>query len=266
MNEITKSKKFGNLIAQIQELETELSELFQERDKILYHICPKLKAEYMLKIGKLEYAIFEYQCKTLRTKRKIEIIQAALNREESYNITKIDKQLDKEYHEYTNKLIEKQKEIDEARSIKKSLGKPLTEKESSELKKVYTLIVKKLHPDINPDTTEEQRRQFNDAVDAYKKADLSELKIIYLLIEKTSATETPNSMEKLEARKKLLHTEKENLNNSIHKIKEAFPYCIKDLLLDETKMQNKIDELSKLLTEYREQFNNLENRLEQMIK
>jgi len=266
MNEITKSKKFGNLIATIQELETELSELFHERDKILYHICPKLKAEYMLKIGKLEYAIFEYQCKTLRTKRKIEIIQAALNREESYNIAKIDKQLDKEYHEYTNKLIEKQKEIDEARSIKKSTGKTLTEKEASELKKVYTLIVKKLHPDINPDTTEEQRKQFNDAIDAYKKADLSEIKIIYLIIEKTSVTETPNSMEKLEERKKLLHIEKENLMNGIQKIKDAFPYCIKDLLLDETKMQNKIDELSKLLTEYREQFNNLETRLEQMIK
>ena len=45
----------------------------------------------MLKIGKLEYTIFEYQCNILRIKRKIEIIQAALNREQPYDINEIDK-------------------------------------------------------------------------------------------------------------------------------------------------------------------------------
>jgi len=266
MNEIAKNPEYDNLLSLIQQLEKELAELVYDRDKLIYHLCPKLQTEYMLSIGKLEYAVFEYQCKILKSKRKIDIIQAFLNREQSYNIAEIEKQLDKEYQEYTKKLIEKQKEIESARLKNSSYGKTLTDEEASELKKMYTLIVKKLHPDINPNITEEQHAQFVDAVNAYKNANLSKLKIIYLLLEKTTVTETVNSMDKLITRKELLLNEKEYLLNEIQNIKETFPYTVKDLLQNEAEMKNKIDELSNQLTEYQEKYNIIENRLKDMIK
>jgi hypothetical protein len=266
MNEIARNPEYENLLSLILELETILAELVHDRDKLLYHICPKLQTEYMLKIGKLEYAIFECQCKILRTKRKIDIIQTFLNKEQAYNIDEIEKQLDKEYQDYTEKLLEKQKEIENARLKNSNYGRLLTDEESSELKKLYTLIVKKLHPDINPDTTEEQHSQFIDAVNAYKNADLSEMRIIYLLLEKTSVTEIVNSMDKLKKRKELLLKEKEYLVNEIQKIKETFPYIIKDLLQDEAKLQQKIDELSNQLTECQEQYKTQESRLEDILK
>ena len=260
--EIIKNPEFESLLSLIQELETELANLVYDRDILIYHTCPKLQTEYMLKIGKLEYAIFEYQCKILLTKRKIEIIQAHLNKEQSYNITKIDEQLDKEYQEYTDKLLEKQQEIEKARVKKSSFGKLLTEEESAELKKLYTQIVKKLHPDINPDTTEAQHSQFNDAVNAYKNADLSEIRIIFLLLEKTSDIKTTSSMDKLNKRKEMLLNEKKYLINEIQKIKESFPYCIKNMLIDKEKLQSKIDELSDILNEHHDQYKDIEKRLE----
>jgi hypothetical protein len=266
MNEIIKNPEYDDLLSLIQQLEKELAELVYDRDKLIYHLCPRLQTEYMLSIGKLEYAVFEYQCKILRTKRKIDIIQAFLNREKSYNINEIEKQLDKEYQKYTEKLLEKQKEIESARLKNSSYRKPLTDEEASELKKLYTLIVKKLHPDINSDTTEEQHAQFVDAVNAYKNANLSELRIIYLLLEKTSVTETVNSMDKLKTRKELLINEKEYLLNEIKNIKETFPYTVKDLLQNEVELKNKIDELSNQLTEYQEQYNIIENCFKDMIK
>jgi hypothetical protein len=266
MNDIIINPEYDDLLSLIQQLETELAELVYDRDILLYHVCPKLQTEYMLSIGKLEYAVFEYQCKILRSKRKIDIIQAFLNREQPYNITEIEIQLDREYKEYAEKLLEKQKEIERARLKNSSYGKLLTEEESSELKKLYTLIVKRLHPDINPNTTEEQHGQFVDAVNAYKNANLSELRIIYLLLEKTSVTETVNSMDKLKTKKELLLNEKKYLLDEIQKTKETFPYSVKDLLQDKEKMQHKIDELSNLLTEYQEQYGNIENRLQSMIK
>jgi len=266
MNEIIRNPEYDDLLSLIQQLETELAELVYDRDRLLYHICPKLQTEYMLSIGKLEYAVFEYQCKILRTKRKIDIIQTFLNREQPYNIAEIEIQLDKEYHEYTEKLFEKQKEIESARFKNSSYGKPLTEEEASELKNLYTLIVKKLHPDINPNTTEEQHNQFVDAVNAYKNANLSELRIIYLLLEKTTVTETVNSMDKLKTKKELLLNEKKYLLNEIQKVKETFPYIIKDLLQDKEKLQRKIDELSNLLSEYQEEYGNIENRLQGILK
>jgi len=266
MNDIIRNPEYDDLLSLIQKLETELSELVYDRDRLLYHICPKLQTEYMLSVGKLEYAVFEYQCKILRTKRKIDIIQAFLNREQPYNIAEIEIQLDREYRKYTGKLLEKQKEIESARLKNSSYGKPLTEEETTELKKLYTLIVKKLHPDINPNTTEDQHNQFVDAVNAYKNANLSELRIIYLLLEKTTVTETVNSIDKLITKKELLLNEKKYLFDEIQKIKETFPYSVKDLLQDKEKLQHKIDELSKLLTEYKEQYDNIENRLQSMLK
>jgi len=266
MNDIARSPEYDDLLSLIQQLEAELAEFVHDRDELIYHVCPKLQAEYMLSIGKLEYAIYEYQCKILRAKRKIEIIQASLNREQSYNIEEIEKQLDNEYQNYTKKLLEKQKEIESARLKNSNYGKPLTEEEASELKKIYTKIVKKLHPDINPNTTEEQHGQFADAVNAYKNANLSELRIIYLLLEKTSVTETENSMDKLKTKKELLFNEKKYLLNEIQKIKETFPYAVNDLLQDEAKLNSKIDELSHQLTEYQEQYNDIENRLKDTLK
>jgi len=53
-NHLTPHPEFQAFLSSIQSLETELSELVYERDKLLYHICPKIQTEYMLKIGKLE--------------------------------------------------------------------------------------------------------------------------------------------------------------------------------------------------------------------
>jgi ABC-type Na+ efflux pump permease subunit len=267
MADIIKNPEFEKLVSAVQELETELADLVFERDKLLYHVCPKLQTEYILKIGKLEYAVFEYQCKILRAKRKIELIQAQLNKEQPFNIADIEKQLDKEYREYYEKLLEKQKEIDEARFRKDSKGKSLTDDESAELKKLYTYIVKRLHPDINPDTTAKQHELFNDAVIAYKNADLPELKIISLLLEKTSVTtDSASTMEKLTKRKESLLVETTHITEQIQKIKETFPYSIKDLLLNENDLQKKIDECTILLTELQEQHETIEKRLESMLK
>jgi hypothetical protein len=268
MSDIIKNLEYEKFVSSIQELETELACLVYDRDLLLYHACPKLQTEYMLKIGKLEYAVFEYQCNILRVKRKIEIIQAFLNREKSYDIAEIEKQLDNEYKEYNQKLLEKQKEIDAAR-LKSSIKEiPLTEEESSELKKLYTNIVKKLHPDINPNTTDEQHCQFNDAVNAYKNGDLTELRIIHLLLDKTPVTVSynPNTMQILNEKKELLINQRNYLKNEINRIENSFPYNVKELHQNKEKLQQKIDQVSIQLTEYHEQYKTIENRLEVLLK
>jgi len=49
-NHLTLHPEFQSLLSAIQSLETELSDLVYERDKINYHVCPKIQTEYMLKI------------------------------------------------------------------------------------------------------------------------------------------------------------------------------------------------------------------------
>ena len=268
MAEIIRTPEYENLVFSVQYLENELAGLVHERDKLLFHVCPKIRTEYMLKIGKIEYAIFDYQCRILRIRRKIELIQAFLNRGEPYTITEIEKQLDREYQEYTSKLLEKQKEIDNARAYTSVKGRLLTEEETAELKQLYTQIVKKLHPDINPDSTEEQHAQFIDAVNAYQNADLSEMRIVFLLLEKTAGTviDSKNTMKELCARKEKLLQEKNHLLGIIEKIKQTFPYSAKALLQNDVKVQEKIDELAGVLSDCKEKYNDIESRLKAMIE
>jgi hypothetical protein len=221
----------------------------------------------MLKIGKIEYSIFEYQCKILRLKREIEIIQSYKNKEQSYVIAEIEKQLDIEYQEYTSKLLEKQKEIEEARFRKSNSGLLLPDEDAEELRKLYVEIVKKTHPDINHNLTEEQHGHYIDAVNAYKNGDLKEMKIIYLLLEKTlvNSISSENSIDKLNKRYDSLSNVKEYLSIEIERIKDSFPYNVMDLLANENKLKVKIEELSNKLTFYVEQFNALEIRLQEVL-
>jgi hypothetical protein len=266
MAEIIRNPEYEKYVSSVHELENELAELVHERDTLLFHICPKIQTEYMLKIGKIEYAIFDYQCRILRIKREIELIQAFSNRGEPYTIIEIEKQLDREYQDYTNKLLEKQKEIDTARAYAGAKGRLLTEEESAELKRLYILIAKKLHPDINPGSTEEQHAQFIDAVNAYQNADLSEMRIIFLLMEKTAGTvlDSKNTMKELCARKEKLLQEKNYLLKTIEKIKQTFPYTAKALLQSDEKLREKIDELAAVLSDCKEKHSDVEDRLKAM--
>jgi predicted transcriptional regulator len=95
---------------------------------------------------------------------------------------------------------------------------------------------------------------------------LSGLRIISLLLEKTIVTDNTNTMDKLKTRKESLINETTYIKEQIQKIEETFPYCIKDLLLNKDDLQNKINEYSDLLTELQEQNENIEKRLESMLK
>jgi hypothetical protein len=266
MAEIIRNPEYEKLVSSVYELENELAKLVHERDELLFHVCPKIQTEYMLKIGKIESAIFDYQCMILRIKREIELIQAFSNRGEPYTIIEIEKQLDREYQDYTNKLLDKQKEIDNARAYAGAKGRLLTEEETTELKRLYTQIVKKLHPDINPDSTEEQHAQFVDAVNAYQNADLSEMRIIFLLMEKTAGTslDSKNTMNELCARKEKLFQEKDYLLKTIEKIKQTFPYTAKELLQNDANLREKIDELAAILSDCKEKHSDIEGRLKAM--
>jgi len=267
MNNITTHPEHDKLIDNIQELENHLAILVKSRDKLLFHIGPKLHTEYMLKVGKLEYAIFDYHCKILRLKRKIEMIQSCLNRDISYNIDEIEDQLEKEFYEYNIKLKEKQNEIEKARLRNSSFGRTLTDEESSELRRLYTEIVKRLHPDLNPDLTVEQHGQYIDAVNAYKNADLTELRIIYLLLEKTTRTRSylGTSLDKLTDRHKSLLIEKDHLISEIDLIKKRFPFIYINLITKKGKLNKLINELSEQLSCYCDQYNSLEIKLQEVI-
>ncbi|MDR0922320.1 MAG: hypothetical protein LBM95_08060 [Lactobacillales bacterium] len=76
------------------------SELFQEHDFLVHHVLPKLEERYLATIGIYAYKVNEVQLKIMKIRRKIQLIQAAINRMESVDLKKIDEIVDFELCKY----------------------------------------------------------------------------------------------------------------------------------------------------------------------
>lgn len=122
-------------------LKKEISSLVLRRDELKYTICENIKMKYMLEIGTLELKVYDLYIKYIRLKRKKELIQARINRNEKVELNSIEEQIEREFSEYKEKLNEKLKDISYAKARN---DLPLISNEDSKrLKKLYLDIVKK---------------------------------------------------------------------------------------------------------------------------
>ena len=104
--EIIISDAMEKLKDEIRILKAALAELLQERDDLIYHICPQLRARYAAEIGDYQNRANYQELLILELKRRIEIARAALNREQSISEEEVDKQIEKEYQEFHQKVDE----------------------------------------------------------------------------------------------------------------------------------------------------------------
>ena len=262
-NEIILNLEYENLKKELLKKRTELSMLVLQRDELKYVICKNIETKYMLELGSLEYCLYQSECIIMRLKRKVELIQMRINRQEKIDVSAIDKLLDEQFREYQQKLEEKIKKMNEA--IERNNGEVLTEQQVKELKKLYRAIVKALHPDLNPSVTKQQIKLFQNAVTAYKNGDLQTLRIINEMISNNhSEDDNTDNIEKM--RNELIRLDRmiSSINGDIEKIKSEYPYTMKDILFDKEQLNQKkqelkdnIDQCDELVSFYKTKIQNL---------
>lgn len=241
--------EFQKIKEDVEKLRVELSMVILERDELRLVICKNIEAEYMIKLGGLERKAYEKQCCALRLKRKIELIQARINRQEPIDLLQIDSMLDDEFAEYQRKLDEQIGAMN--RALKRSRAERLSAEDEKEFKKLYRSIVKKLHPDLNPDLTPEKSRLFQTAVDAYESGDLPTLRAIdEALSDGKDIGESEDALVKLVHEAERLKKAIADIKEDIEKIKLSFPYNVKELIDKPEKEQARRRELKKIISYY----------------
>lgn len=116
------------------------------------------------------------------------------------------------------------------------------------LKYYHRKLVKLLHPDANPDQSQEDKDLFHEMEKAFKEGDLDRLVEIYEYLRDRDAeknlSDTPEDVERLREIASALEKKRDDLLAEIRKIKSEFPYTAKALLENEEERTKVLNELA----------------------
>jgi Mg2+ and Co2+ transporter CorA len=182
---------------------------------------------------------------------KISLIQAAINRNEKPDWGAINQEIEKRLEKYYRQIAEQSQAVESAQKVLSSL---LSEEDAKKLKEVFYVLCRRLHPDVNPGQTEEQKDLFIKVKAAYDLQNLQELQSILLYLDEGGNSDilTHSSDEK---RRRIEQLEKNiaDLKEKMNKLEKAFPFNAKSLLYDDeqlTKRRQEIqDEIDNVVSE-----------------
>ncbi len=246
----------------LESLKSELAKLISERDTIENTVKKNLEALYAIKIGKNEFTLFKTECEIARLKRKIELFQTKINHGEKFNITEIERKLDGEYKKWEKEMS---KMLEDIESKKKRLGSLMTEEDSVELQGTYRSLVKKLHPDINPDQKEMSKLLWNRVMAAYSTSDLEELRAIKLLIDDTKNDDVADPGPKIDDHIGSIKKKIFSLIEYIKKTRSEFPFTIEHDIDDESWVANKNSEIFKKIKDLKDKGGELQQVIDRLL-
>ena len=161
---------YYRLVDELFSARRRLIPLFEKRDRLLYYEAPKLRNEYIEKIGRFEESVLDEELKLALLKEKLRLIQSALNRREKPDEERIDELIEKKRAE----LLESAMKLD----CTLSAVKELSEAEEHTLGRIYREIIDGYSPALNSELTKTQKELYEKAEEAYRNRDLDELKLI----------------------------------------------------------------------------------------
>lgn len=307
MQEIVLSDEYNKIREEIKLLLIELEALLIERDELLYHICPELKARYAEEIGDYQARAMYQELMILELKRRIEITRAALNREQTISEEEVDEQVKKEYQEFHKKVEEEYDNTEKAKeeyhnkeekreeyrqewnrrygyrysddhsdnddpnedNTRDDDDKAGKKKKPPTLKELYRKIVKKLHPDVNPNASPREKELLNKACIAYEEGDMVTLQEIYDEVYGDSKSEEilsddNVSLEKLKKFKIQIALRIKELLAEVEAIMADFPYNKKEFLDDPEAVREEQDKLKVKIEMYEQEITRLRDMLEEL--
>lgn len=239
------------LTARLEQLRLKFLELYTRHKDMVENDYVILTSVYLEKLGHLQLELLEKQTEASRLKMKMNMIQAAINRDEKPDLWAIDHEISLRLQSYYAKIKEQSAALDESKKILSSL---LSEEETQKLKEVFRVLCKRLHPDLNPDQTEEEKDLFIKVKAAYDLQKLAELQNILLYLN-DSDKENLSTVSCNDKAERIKHIE-ENisvLKDKVVLLEQSFPFNIKDLIADETYIAARQEELRSQIKEAEEE-------------
>jgi hypothetical protein len=237
----TLSAENKELTRKLELLHLDFLELFTRHKDMVENESIILTSLYLEKLGRLQLELLEKQTEASRLKMKMKLIQAAINRNEQPDLKAIEHEINTRLQNYYTQIREQSAALDEA---KKLLSHLIPKEETKKMKEIFRVLCKRLHPDLNPNQTEEEKDLFIIVKAAYDLQRLSDLQNILLYLDDSNKEKLLliSSDEKVE-RIKHLEDQILSLKEKIDQLKQSFPFNMEDLIQDEDHIVQKQEEL-----------------------
>jgi len=200
---------------------------------------------YLKELGQRITDVFELKIECISLKKSIEFCQAAINRGELPDQSKLDKYIAQSMAEYYENLKNMIKERDDAIASKTVSPYVVTQ-----CKKVYRQIAKEIHTDLHPELAgnEDISELWNRTTVAYGQLDIRELKELAVLVELAikQLTNGEINIEIPDVEERIIE-----LEEAIEKIRNTEPYIYKKLIEDEIELEGRKTQLDQEFEEYR---------------
>ena len=245
-------------------LGNELADLFAEKDDLINTVIPNINAKYATTIGVYEYELFQLDVDSRRIKQILENIQALENQNKKPNLEQIEAKVEDELKTWNQKLAELAYEIEQSEN---RLGNLMSDKEATELRKLYRELARKLHPDINKDFYEKHKTLWTRVQEAYQNSNIDELKAIKLIVDDIpDDISMPNALEQLRKHKDNLKKCIKDLIDIIDSIKARDEFTLLDNLGDPDWVKSKISKCKESIKHLKARKDELTKKLNQWKK
>ena len=159
------------LLREVASSRMALISLYESRDRILYIEAPTLRKKYIGIFGEIENAVLQSELETALLRRKVELIQTAINRREKIDLDQIEAQIKDEREHLLSQLEQNDVTLNELPQ--------LSDEQTHTLQRLYHEITSCFHPAMNSDLTETQKDLYQKALEAFKMQDVDAMKIIH---------------------------------------------------------------------------------------
>ena len=243
--------------SEYEKLKDYLSNLIYEYEDLINHICPNIEMEYLLKFGIYEYELYKKELELNKLKFKLKLLQTEINHQNDIDLNEINKKVLDKYKEYEKNLKNSMNELENIIKHKDNYFQ-LDEEDEKELKRIYKILIKKLHPDLNFHQENFKKELFIKVTNAYKNGDLEELKALYAMLPDEDIEEK-SSLNEL---KELIHS----FEIKIEKIKNEYPYNKLDLLSNEKEIGEYKINIQYLIDSCNEEIEEYSNKINEIIQ
>ena len=238
------NKKLAQLNGEFLDLFTRHKEMVDDEYVILTSL-------YLEKLGCFQLELLQKKTEAARLKMKMSMIQSAINRDEHPDLPAIENLVNIRFQEYYAEIEAQAAALDQA---KKVLSHLVSAEDTLKLKELFRVLCKRLHPDLNPTQTEDEKDLFTKVKAAYELNKIHELQNILLYLDETNNDKKPllSTDEKM-ARVEHLENNIKSLQCKIAQLHEAFPLNVKELIFDEKYIVEKQEELRNDIEKFDEQ-------------